>query len=58
LVRLEHGHGRDGGWHRMEEVHDAAQSDQEREWGRHRIFRCTTCEDEIRIEMPEPGQGR
>jgi hypothetical protein len=57
LVRLEHGHGKDG-WHSMEEVHDPAQRDQEREWGRHRIYRCTTCEDEIRIEMPEAGQGR
>lgn len=47
---LEHHHGGDE-WHRMEEVtpHDAAQHDPERSWGRGRIFRCTTCEDEIRI---------
>lgn len=54
LARLEHSHGKND-WHRMEEVHDSAQTDSEREWGRHRIFRCTTCEDEIRVAVPEPG---
>jgi hypothetical protein len=54
MIRLEHSHGKDD-WHRMEEVHDPAQSDTEREWGRHRIFKCTSCEDEIRIAEPEQG---
>jgi hypothetical protein len=59
MLRLEHGHG-SGDWHRMEEVRDAAQNDSEREWGRHKLFRCTVCQDEIRVEMPEdlaPGQS-
>ena len=44
----------------MEEVRDPAQHDSEREWGRHKLFRCTACEDEIRVETPEdlaPGQS-
>jgi hypothetical protein len=57
LVRLEHSHGKDD-WHSMTEVRDPSQADSEREWARHRIFRCTTCEDEIRIEVPQPGSGR
>ena len=54
LIRLEHRHGRDD-WHRMDEVDSPAAHDAEREWARHRIFRCTTCEDEIRIDAPEPA---
>jgi hypothetical protein len=57
LARLEHGHGNND-WHSMEEVHDPAQRDAEREWGRHRIFRCTKCEDEIRIQVPDSARGR
>ena len=59
LIRLEHSHGRDD-WHRMDELttHDPAQRDPERDWGRHRLFKCSTCEDEIRIAVPQPGQGR
>jgi hypothetical protein len=61
MLRLEHGHGK-GEWHRMEEVRDPAQHDSEREWGRHKLFRCSACEDEIRIETPDtsglaPGQS-
>lgn len=55
MIRLEHSHGKDD-WHRMEEVHDPAQSDSEREWGRHRIFKCSSCADEIRIAEPETSQ--
>ena len=56
MIRLEHGHGNNE-WHPMNEVpHDAAQNDPEREWGRHRIFKCSTCEDEIRIATPENQQ--
>lgn len=54
LVRLEHSHGKND-WHRMDEVRDSSQTDSEREWSRHRIFRCSSCEDEIRIETAEPG---
>lgn len=51
LARLQHGHG-DDKWHDMTEVtpaHDAAQVDPERSWASGRVFRCSTCEDEIRI---------
>jgi hypothetical protein len=49
--RLQHGHG-NGEWHDMVEVtpsHDAAEGDPERQWTTGRVFRCSTCEDEIRI---------
>jgi hypothetical protein len=55
LGRFEHSHGGDD-WHAMNEVtpsHDAAESDPERAWQRGRIFRCASCEDEIRVTMPE-----
>jgi hypothetical protein len=57
LARLEHNHG-GGEWHEMREVsevHDAAESDPERGWREGKIFRCTTCEDEIRVVMPDPS---
>jgi hypothetical protein len=53
--RLQHGHGNNE-WHDMVEVspsHDAAEGDPERSWTKGRIFRCTTCEDEIRIMTPD-----
>jgi hypothetical protein len=55
MNRLEHSHGKDD-WHQMEEVHDSAPLDQEREWSSHRIFKCATCEAEIRIAAPEPRE--
>jgi len=55
LVRVEHSHGNNE-WGTMEEVHDAAQTDSERQWSRHRIFRCKSCEEEIRVEVEEPGR--
>ena len=54
LARLEHNHGGDE-WHAMEEVNDAAGSDPERKWAGGRIFRCTVCEDEIRVTLPDPS---
>ena len=57
LARLEHNHGNND-WHEMNEVsgdHDAAGSDPERQWARGRIYRCSTCEDEIRVVMPDPS---
>ena len=56
LARLEHSHGNND-WHEMSEVtsdHDVAGSDPERQWARGRIYRCTACEDEIRVVMPDP----
>jgi hypothetical protein len=49
--RIQHGHG-DDQWHDMVEVapaHDSAEHDPERDWSSGRIFRCTTCADEIRV---------
>ena len=53
--RLQHGHGNDE-WHDMVELtpsHDAAEGDQERQWSGGRVFRCSTCEAEIRIAGPD-----
>lgn len=49
--RIQHSHG-EGDWHDMTEVtasHDAAEADPERAWQGGRVFRCSTCESEIRI---------
>jgi hypothetical protein len=57
LARLEHNHGGDE-YHDMYEVtsaHDSAESDPERDWARGRIYRCTVCEDEIRVSLPDPS---
>ena len=46
----------DGGWGRMVEAHhDPAQHDTEREWGWHRIFKCTTCEETVTLIPSEGG---
>ena len=61
LARMQHGHGNNE-WHDMNEVaaHDSAASDPERTWARGHIFRCSTCEDEIRVldSEPEPPSQR
>ena len=57
LARLEHSHGGDY-YHDMYEVseaHSPAESDPEREWARGRIYRCSVCEDEIRVTLPDPS---
>lgn len=57
LARLEHHHG-GGEWHEMYEVseaHDSAEGDPERKWSHGRIFRCSTCADEIRVLAPDPS---
>jgi hypothetical protein len=53
LQRVEHRHGDE--WHRMEPApgHDAAATDRERAWARGRIFRCTSCDDEITVYPPD-----
>jgi hypothetical protein len=52
LDRMEHRHG--SNWYPMEQVssHDPAASDIERSLGRHRIYRCTRCDEDVRIEIP------
>ena len=55
LARLEHSHGGNE-WHEMHDVtpaHDSAESDPERSWTRGRIFRCSTCDDEIRVTLQD-----
>jgi hypothetical protein len=57
LARLEHHHGGNE-YHDMYEVsepHDSAESDPERNWARGRIYRCSVCEDEIRVTLPDPS---
>lgn len=54
LARLEHHHGGNE-YHPMEEISDPAESDPERQWSRGRIFRCTVCEDEIRVTLADPS---
>lgn len=54
LQRVEHRHG--DGWHLMEELQSApepGERDRERSWLRGKIFRCTTCDDQIRVVPPE-----
>ncbi len=53
LGRMQHGHGNDE-WHDMVEVTpEHSDADPERDWSHGRIFRCTTCEDEIRVVSPD-----
>ena len=50
LGRVEHRHG--DSWHLMqaeETAADASSSYRERSWASGRIFRCTTCDDSIRV---------
>jgi len=55
LTRWQHSHG-DGEWHDMYDVtpaHDSTEADPEREWDHARIYRCSTCEHEVRVVLPE-----
>jgi hypothetical protein len=36
--------------------HDPADHDPERGWGLRRIFRCTTCDEEVSIVAGEPDE--
>ncbi|HEY5488382.1 MAG TPA: hypothetical protein VIK00_00960 [Candidatus Limnocylindrales bacterium] len=57
VARIQHGHGSDE-WHDMVDVtdQDSTKQDPERGWSRGRIFRCTTCSDEIRIDTPQESE--
>ena len=59
--RLEHRHN-DGSYAPMQEQplhHGAAEHDPERQWGRGRIFRCTTCDEAVTLlPADEPGAAR
>ena len=59
VARIQHSHGNND-WHDMNDVtpsHDTAESDPERGWFRGRIFRCSTCDDEIRVDMPDESDS-
>ena len=60
-LTIEHRHS-DGSWAELEPEtphHDAAEHDAERQWLKGRIFRCTRCEEEVRVtvEPEESGVG-
>ena len=57
IGKIQHGHN-DGSWHDMEQVEpESSGQDPERGWLRGRIFRCTACEDEIRVQEPAADAG-
>ena len=52
MSTMQHGHN-DGTWHDMEQVSaEAAHEDPERGWLHGVIFRCSTCEEFIRVVQP------
>ena len=56
---LQHRHS-DGTWSPMTETaghHDPAAHDAERRWPFGRIFRCTSCSEEVAVDT-EPSLGR
>jgi hypothetical protein len=59
LLRLEHRHS-DGSWSELEprrSHHDAAEHDPERGWAIGKIFRCRTCDEEVRVVDPATEEG-
>ena len=52
LSNMQHVHD-DGSWHDMEQVDvEAATNDPERGWVRGVIYKCTTCDEHIRVVQP------
>jgi hypothetical protein len=54
---LEHRHN-DGSWSRLERDHDTAEADPERGWLSGLLFRCRSCDEQVRVTTsrePEPG---
>lgn len=58
IAQIQHDHG-SGEWHDMVDVTEQSSTteDPERGWLRGRIFKCSACEDSIRVQMPEDGAG-
>lgn len=54
--RISHRHP-DGAWGEMVQAHDSATDDPERQWGKSRLFRCTSCDESVTIER-ESVDGR
>jgi hypothetical protein len=58
-LHLRHRHS-DGTWSPLTEVspsHDPAASDPERSWGFGRLFRCSTCGEEVVVEPEDEPTG-
>jgi hypothetical protein len=56
-LRLEHRHG-DGSWSPMAPIHHGQPDhDAERGWLKGRIFRCTTCEEEVAATQGLDDEG-
>jgi len=51
---MEHAHS-DGSKHRLRQVDDPTEHDQEREWGHAQIFKCTTCDETVAV-IPKDSQ--
>ena len=51
--KVSHRH-KDGGWGDMEEVaiHRSSAHDKERLWGIGRLFRCTSCDEDVTLIPP------
>ena len=48
-LRLEH-HLSEGSWSPLEPMHhESADHDAERSWLKRTIFRCSTCDEEVRV---------
>jgi hypothetical protein len=61
-LRMEHRHN-DGSWSGLEpdtSHHDPAEHDPERAWAKGRIYRCTKCDEQVRVidDASESGPGR
>ena len=56
-LRLEHLHS-DGSWSPLERMHhDSADHDSERSWLKRTIFRCSTCDEQVRVTEGVAEEG-
>lgn len=56
-LQLEHRH-HDGSWSPMEpNHHESADHDAERSWLRRRIFRCSSCDEEVAVTVGPEEDG-
>lgn len=59
LLRLEHRHS-DGSWSALDPRpgnHDPADHDPERGWAKGQLFKCKTCDEEVRVMDPAAGSA-
>jgi hypothetical protein len=58
LFHVEHQHS-DGTWASMDPVnapHDPADIDPEKEWDRGHVYICNSCQERVRVSIPEEAQ--